>query len=91
MNDEQYYELVDAERAGRQMPDKSVIQANLDYLQLAHYDVSKYLSALKSEEKELDDELGISEKLKHRGLVSPYMMIDNFVPTTYKFGIYSAS
>lgn len=50
-NDEQYYELVDQERLGRTHPDKTGQAGRFDYLQLAHYDVAKYLSALKSEDR----------------------------------------
>jgi hypothetical protein len=50
MNDEQFYELTDEERLARKSPNKLQTQAEFDYLQLAHYDVIKHLSAMKSEE-----------------------------------------
>ena len=88
MNDEQFYELAEAERIGRKNPDKVAIQANFDYQQLAHYDVAKYLSAMRSEEsisKHSDD---ITDVLKHRGFVQPYMMAEGSIPQTYQYGAY---
>lgn len=91
LDDDRYYELAKFEQFARKLPDKAVIQANYDYLQLAHYDVSKYLSALRSEETEDDIDDAIKDKLLHAGLVQPYMMLSGYVPTTYKYGTYYAS
>lgn len=94
MNDEQYYELTDPERLARKSPDKTQQQADFDYLQLAHYDVHKYLSALKSEEqyKEKNEFIGeLPLSAKSAGIVQPFMMLSSAIPTTYMSGYYIIS
>ena len=88
--DEQWYELVDDERLGRKHPDSSKDAGDFDYLQLAHYDVIKYLSALKCEEQneELDIISGSLSTTSLIGIVQPYMMQDNKTPLTYLSGFY---
>lgn len=94
LGDDRFYELAKFEQFARKLPDKTVIpQANYDYLQLAHYDVSKYLSALRSEESEDSNTISdaIKDKLLHVGLVQPYMMLSTYIPTTYYYGTYYAT
>lgn len=89
--DEQYYELTDPERIARKHPDKSKQAGQFDYLQLAHYDVMKHLSAMKSEE-DLDDSLtsnqALPESWKHSGMLQPFMMVKEAIPETYISGFY---
>lgn len=89
--DEQYYELTDPERIARKHPDKSKQAGQFDYIQLAHYDVMKHLSAMKSEE-DLDDSLtsnqALPESWKHSGMLQPFMMVNDAIPDTYISGFY---
>ena len=41
---------------------KNLQPGKFDYIQLAHYDVAKYLSVLKSEEDDTDDPIPLSSK-----------------------------